>query len=294
VTSLRPALERIGTRRDPRAAVLTLTDAHRPALDRLVGSAPIVNAVAAARLSAARSLRAPRLGATALGVAAGGSLSAAAFHGANLLPIGGDPDSWAALADHLGAGRRVCTSIVGPSDAVAAMWSRLQTHWGPARELRNAQPLLVRDTVAGLTDDERLRPLEPDELEAYLPAAAAMFAEELGVVPDVSAASGYRRRAEHLLATGRAFGITGRGGAVLFKADIGALTSHTCQIQGVWVRPELRGRGLGRIGMAAVLVRALRLAPTVSLYVNDFNVVARNLYTSLGMRQSAELATVLF
>ena len=39
---------------------------------------------------------------------------------------------------------------------------------------------------------------------------------------------------------------------------------------------------------------ALQLAPTASLYVNDFNVPARRLYERLGMHHSATLATVLF
>jgi predicted GNAT family acetyltransferase len=46
--------------------------------------------------------------------------------------------------------------------------------------------------------------------------------------------------------------------------------------------------------LAAVLARALTLAPTVSLYVNDFNEPARRMYRRLGMRQVATLSTVLF
>jgi hypothetical protein len=60
------------------------------------------------------------------------------------------------------------------------------------------------------------------------------------------------------------------------------------------VRPELRGRGISAPALAAVVQHALTLAPTVSLYVNDFNTAARRLYERLGMRQVAELSTVLF
>ncbi|MCW2493476.1 MAG: family N-acetyltransferase, partial [Frankiales bacterium] len=35
-------------------------------------------------------------------------------------------------------------------------------------------------------------------------------------------------------------------------------------------------------------------APTVSLYVNDFNTPARRMYDRLGMRQAGVLSTVLF
>jgi predicted GNAT family acetyltransferase len=46
--------------------------------------------------------------------------------------------------------------------------------------------------------------------------------------------------------------------------------------------------------MATVIEQALRVAPSVSLYVNDFNLPGRRLYERLGMRQVGTLSTVLF
>lgn len=270
-----------------------LGDQHRDHLQRLIDEDPLVNAMAAARLDAARSVT--RLGATAIGVAGEGGLAAAAFHGANLVPIGGGDHHWDTLGHYLAARPRSCNSIVGRAQTVAALWPHLRAAWGNARSIRHHQPLLVRDDVRGLVDDERVRVLRPADFDAYLPAAAAMFTEELGVSPlEAARSAGYRRRAEQLLRAGRAYGVLDRAGAVAFKADIGALTMQTCQVQGVWVRPDLRGRGLGTAAMGAVLLQALKLAPTASLYVNDFNLVARALYDRLGMRQVAELSTVLF
>jgi predicted GNAT family acetyltransferase len=47
--------------------------------------------------------------------------------------------------------------------------------------------------------------------------------------------------------------------------------------------------------MAAVvnLVRA-RIAPVVSLYVNDWNLAARHAYERVGFRETARFATVMF
>ena len=72
------------------------------------------------------------------------------------------------------------------------------------------------------------------------------------------------------------------------------LGRDTAQIQGVWVRPDLRRRGLATTAMTAVLGYALELAPSVSLYVNDYNLAGRRLYDRLGMRQVSTLSTVLF
>ena len=58
-----------------------------------------------------------------------------------------------------------------------------------------------------------------------------------------------------------------------------------------WTKPHPEAFGAA---LAAVLERALALAPSASLYVNDFNVPARRMYQRLGMREVATLQTVLF
>lgn len=100
-------------------------------LTRLLDQDPIVNVTLAARLAAARSLTPGMLGGAVHGVRErSGELTAAAFKGGNLLPVGGDPDAWTALAREVARTRRICTSIVGRSDAVDAMWRVLERHWG--------------------------------------------------------------------------------------------------------------------------------------------------------------------
>jgi predicted GNAT family acetyltransferase len=81
----------------------------------------------------------------------------------------------------------------------------------------------------------------------------------------------------------------------VFKAEIGAVTPHACQVQGVWVNPELRGRRHAVHGMAAVVDEALRsIAPAVSLYVNDFNAPARATYRRAGLHDVNTFMSVMF
>ena len=73
------------------------------------------------------------------------------------------------------------------------------------------------------------------------------------------------------------------------------ITRHTAQVQGVWTAPEWRGRGIASTGMAAVIRDTLkRVAPSVSLYVNDYNGPARRVYQRCGFEQVGTFATVLF
>jgi predicted GNAT family acetyltransferase len=294
-------VERVSsTLRRPALRVEVLHDRDRDELIELVDADPVVNVVVSARLRTLATIEPRRFGGTLLGVRdRDGRLTGAAFCGGNLLPIGGGPDEWQLLAETIGRESRSCTSMVGRAAAVAAMWDVLAAVWDPPRAVREQQPLLTTDRPsAAAPHDRRVRPVRTDELEVYLPAAAAMFSEELGISPyRTTSAVDYRRRTAGLIKERRAFGIIADGAGkreVLFKADLGAISAHTCQVQGVWVRPDLRGRGLGTSALAVVLQHALTLAPTVSLYVNDFNVAARRMYDRLGLEQAAVLSTVLF
>ncbi len=283
--------------RPPAPRVEPLTDRSRAELVHLADQDPYVNSVIRARLASVGALDPRRLGGTVLATRdQAGRLTGALFTGGNLLPVGGGPDEWRTLAGHLLNAPRVCSSIIGRARAVDGLWQVLSRAWDEPRAVRAAQPLLVLERDGRpRRGDRRVRRIRRDDLDRYVPAAAAMFAEELGISPyRITSAADYRRRVAALIDSGRAFGIVDRDGEVLFKADIGAVSPHTCQVQGVWVRPDLRGQGIGRAALAEVLREALALAPTVSLYVNDFNTPARRMYERLGMRQVATLSTILF
>lgn len=277
-----------------RVRVDVLADSALRQVRELIDRDPIVNASVSARVRAAGSLAPERLGGLMIGVMHGDDLLGACYSGGNLVPVGGDAASLERIARFVVRRPRRCTSIVGPVESVSVLWPMLARSWPTVRSVRPSQPLLVLDGPVPVPGDDSVRHARLSELERYLPAAAAMFAEELGVSPHVAPGSAaFGTRVRELVGAGRAFATFDFRGQVTFKAEIGALSPHTCQIQGVWVRPDLRGRGIGTAALATVMTHALELAPTVSLYVNDFNTAARRLYARLGMRQIATLSTVL-
>jgi hypothetical protein len=140
-----------------------------------------------------------------------------------------------------------------------------------------------------------VRLVRPVELDTLLPAAVAMFTEEIGVSPlRIDGGAGYRARLAELVRAGRSLAWI-EDGQVVFKAEIGAVSRAACQVQGVWVAPGRRGTGIGAAGTAAVVEYArATVAPVVSLYVNDFNTPARAAYARVGFREVGEFSSVLF
>jgi predicted GNAT family acetyltransferase len=215
------------------------------------------------------------------------------FAGANLIPLRGARADLNAFADEAMSVTRRCSSLVGKADLVMPMWERLEPAWGPARDVRDCQPLMALSGHPGCDIDPEVRQVRPDELDAYLVAAVDMFIGEVGVDPRLGdGGRGYRRRVGSLIAAGRAWARFDHG-EVIFKAEVGSQSPGVGQIQGVWVHPERRGQGLGTAGtatVAAVIVGSGRIA---SLYVNSFNTVARAAYARVGFTEVGTFATVL-
>jgi uncharacterized protein len=266
-----------------------------PEARTLAARDPVSNVFVASRIAAA-GLETWRLGGELWGWFVGGRLEALCYAGANLVPVEAGPDAISGFAERARRLGRRCSSIVGPAAAVGPLWERLEPHWGPARDVRPCQPLMTTSAPArDVLPDPAVRPVRPDEVETLLPACVAMHTEEVGVSPlGIDGGAHYRARVHELVRAGRAYAHI-EGGRVLFKAEVAAATAEVCQIQGVWVDPSERGKGLSVSGMAAVLDLALRdVAPVVSLYVNDYNLPALAAYRRVGFAQVGAFMSVLF
>ncbi|GAA2543338.1 GNAT family N-acetyltransferase [Pseudonocardia hydrocarbonoxydans] len=273
------------------AGARLLDDRDRPVVRAALDADPVASCMVAARVEVA-GLDPWRLGGEVW--ASGSRHDGLCFSGANLVPLRGERPAIRSFADRARRHGRSCSSIVGRAELVMPLWEELAPHWAPAREVRADQPLMVLPGPPSVTPDPAVRPVRPDELDRYLPAAISMFIEEVGVDPRAGdGGAGYRARVAELVSAGRAFARF-EGDQVVFKAEIGALSSRVGQIQGVWVHPACRGHGLGTAGTAAVVERLAGMNRVSSLYVNGFNHVARASYTRIGFTQIASFSTILF
>lgn len=282
-----------------RSPVRELRPGDGPQLAELCSRDPIANVFVAGRLES-QGFDVARLGGQVFGYFDHGELIAACWVGANAVPVQVSANTAPALAAKAARGRRRCWSIVGPSFEVGALWEHLAEHWGPAREVRENQPLMIAEPTTEVVPDDAVRLAQMADLDLITPASVAMFTEEVGYSP-VGSDGGYtyRQRVAELVGSGRTFASFTSDASgprrVIFKADLGAVSSSAIQVQGVWVNPEFRGQGRAAPGMAAVVRHCARLGPqVVSLYVNAYNTRAISAYQRVGFRRIGAFTTVLF
>lgn len=261
--------------------------------DELLGvleSDPVVSAPAAEKLAASGI----RAGAEGRFLTRGGPERSLVFVGSSVLPLRGDAGDLLELGHAVAGLRSGPMSVHGRRHHVTALWAALGGSWGEPRDYRGAQFLMVLERPV---DPARvlggIRPAAPGEFDPVLTAAAAMYREELGSDPfAVGAGIPFRRRVARSLARRRTW-VGVDDGEVFFKADVAAITPRVAQLQGIWVRPDSRGAGLGTGGTAAVCAALQSRGLTPSLVVNGGNVTARSAYRRVGMVDSVDYATVL-
>ena len=260
----------------------------------LVAKDPVVNVFADHR-ARTTNLEPRWLGGEMWGRFDGGDLVAACHVGANLVPVEATADDARAFAERALTRSRTVSTIVGPHEAVEVFWNTVAGAWGRPRELRWRQPHLQIDhdpLVAGHPD---VRRTNRADLDLLYPACVAMYSEEVGISPEAGGgAELYRARVQQLISRGWSFARFEEG-RLIFKAEVACASPYAAQIQGVFVPPDRRGEGLAVTGMAAVVELVRReIAPTVSLYVNEWNTAARRAYERVGFRETARFSTVMF
>jgi uncharacterized protein len=263
-------------------------------LRQLAQEDPVANVFVLSHLAGAGTAAPTTGGASILGVFDGPTLLGACWAGANLVPVQLPPEFAEPVAAAAHRSGRRYASIFGPAESVHAVYAHLEKLGHPAHEIRASQPLMTLAGPPAVEANQKLGYGQLDDFDKILPACAAMFQEEVGYSPFLGGQEFYSRRVEGLIRQGHSLVHLNAERDVIFKAELGAVTTDVTQIQGVWMNPAYRGLGLSAGYMAAVVLLAQHTAPITSLYVNDYNSKARATYQRVGFREVGTFATVLF
>lgn len=193
-------------------------------------------------------------------------------------------DAMSVIADRIVTRMLPVRAIISPAALVDLLWKRLQSRLDPPTVVRMNQPVYAIKGRFDYPDFTFSRHANIRDLDALVPAAAAMHREEVGIDPLDRDATGYRERVRELIEKKRSV-IRIHDGAIAAKCEYSAVTPEAVQLMGVWTSPRFRRRGFARELLREVCGHLARKGKTVTLFVNDFNKPAIALYESLGFEQ---------
>ncbi|HEY0320148.1 MAG TPA: GNAT family N-acetyltransferase [Pyrinomonadaceae bacterium] len=181
--------------------------------------------------------------------------------------------------------------LMGEQDKVNRFWSSYATEGETprliCREMLYEQcwPVEVREAVRGL------RQATLDDLDLIMPVHARMAFEESGVNPMERDAVGFRLRCARRIEQGRVFVLIEQG-RLIFKADVVADTPEGIYLEGIYVAPEERGRGIGLRCLSQLSRNLLARTKSICLLANERNWKAQAFYTSAGYKLRGTYETI--
>ena len=248
---------------------------------------PLINVYLISRLIEERALAATQI----VVIRYNGAIVVVASLATNIV-LAGDPsvsreiiDSAVALvADRILVRMLPVRAIISPAHLVEALWSHLRARIDPPTVVRLNQPIYALRRRLDYPDLTVSRYSTLRDLEALVPACAAMHKEEVGIDPLERDAAGYRERIRELIERKRSL-VRIVDSTIAAKCELSAVTRDAVQLMGVWTHPRFRRRGLAKEMLREVCGHLFRKGKTVTLFVNDFNRPAIRLYEALGFQQ---------
>jgi hypothetical protein len=184
--------------------------------------------------------------------------------------------------------------LLGEQEKVALFWSHYARGGQPARLA--CRELLLESRGRTQACEEvpgMLRRAAPEDLELVMPVQAQLAFEESQIDPLERDPAGFRARCARRIEQGRTW-VWIEGGRLIFKADILNETPEVTYLEGVWVNPQDRGKGLGLRCMAQLGRTLLRRARSITLFVNENNREALSFYREAGYETRGCYDTIFF
>ena len=174
--------------------------------------------------------------------------------------------------------------IRGEQETIDKFWKLYSMEDGayPRRVCREMlyeqqMPVLAREPVP------ELRQATLADIEQVMGVNAEMAIAESGANPMERDPMGFRIRTARRIELGRVWIWTDDAG-IIFKADVLAETPEAVYLEGVYVRADVRGKGLGLRCMSQLGRELLRRADAICLVVNETSESAQAFYRKSGYR----------
>ena len=171
--------------------------------------------------------------------------------------------------------------LMGEQEMIERFWKFYAPNGQPKRRL--CREVLFELTKQSAQSDEiaNLRLAQVSDLSLVVPVHATMAFEESGVNPLEVDPDGFRERCRRRIEKGRTWVLVAQD-QLIFKADIISDTSEVVYLEGVYVDPEQRGKGLGSKCLMQLTQTLLNRSTSVSVLVNQERRPAQEFYKKLG------------
>ncbi|HEX5707648.1 MAG TPA: GNAT family N-acetyltransferase [Pyrinomonadaceae bacterium] len=213
---------------------------------------------------------------------AAGALEAVALVGHATLIEARTESSVAAIAEFAQRGTRL-HMLLGEQERIEQFW-HYYSPGGRAPRRFAREMLFEKSWPAEVCEPvPALRQANMGDLDVVVAAHARMAFDESGINPLETDPEGFRLRCARRVGQGRVWVVVERG-RLLFKADVVSETPEVVYLEGVYVAPEERGRGLGRRCLSQLCNDFLSRAGSVALLVDERNDPAAQFYRSAGFK----------
>jgi uncharacterized protein len=129
------------------------------------------------------------------------------------------------------------------------------------------------------------------DLELIAPVHADMAFDESGINPLDTDPVGFLQRCARRIEKGRVWVLL-EDGRLIFKADIQADTPDVVYLEGVYVAPDHRGKGIGRKCISYLTRELLKRTESVCVLVNEDNQKAQVLYRLSNFKMVSNYYTI--
>ena len=136
-----------------------------------------------------------------------------------------------------------------------------------------------------------IRPAKPCELTQIAEAQAAIAFMESEVDPMQKDREGFMSRVLRRIEQNRVF-VVYDGDTLVFKADIIAETADVIYLEGIYVAPEYRGKGVGSSCLAKLTLNLLKRVQNVCLLSNINFIDAHLMYLKAGFKHTDSCTTL--
>ncbi len=167
--------------------------------------------------------------------------------------------------------------ILGEKDKVEQFWNYYADEGQQMRRAGRELMFELRRPMQVSEEVEGLRRATLDDLEQIASVQAAMAEAESGINPLEVDPIGFRARCARRIEMGRVW-VLEEDGKLMFKADIQADTPDVVYLEGVWVNPAERGKGVGRKCLRQLCGDLLASTKSVCVLVNEENERAHIFY----------------